>query len=577
MTKSNVKVHSERVDDIPIIIELAKILKIDKVVEKWMPSHGHQKGLSNGELTLGWIAYILSEGDHCKVGVNDWAAKLQYTLNGLLQRKIRSSDFNDDRLARLLRRFSKNLVWENIEKSLWLATVDVYEFSSIKIRVDSTASYGYHEITENGVMQLGSSKDYRPDLPQLKIMAAVVEGCGYFIGSDVVPGNRADDILYTPLIKRVRDILGGEKSLLYTGDSKMAAFNIRADIAINEDYYFVPLPQIKPHGPNLKKWSAEVTEGERSPELIYDGKEIIAAGFEIQKTLSHEGTSWEERTLIIRSFSYAKLQIETLDRHLKTAEKQIKLLTPPIGRGARQISCAEVLKKRINQILNEYGLKGLLHIESHRTQKKVKKYVGKGRSGAKREFVMVSKIRYSITAVQRDEKQIARKKCSLGWRAFATNVPLKLLSLSQGVLHYRQGWTVEREFHILKGHPLGIRPFFVKNDDQLIGLTRFLTLGLRLLTFMEMAVRDNLNIKTNGLLGLYKGQAKRFVKNPTAQQMLEAISRHQVTLTKVDLGSSIHWHMSDFPQHFKEILRSLKIPESVYETQHYSKIDEIST
>ncbi len=149
--------------------------------------HFHSLTLhGNGELTLGWIAYILSEGDHCKVGVNEWAAKLQYTLNGLLQRKIRSSDFNDDRLARLLRRFSKNLAWENIEKSLWMATVDVYEFSPIKIRLDSTASYGYHETTENGVMQLGSSKDYRPDLPQLKIMAAVAEGCGYFIGSDVV-------------------------------------------------------------------------------------------------------------------------------------------------------------------------------------------------------------------------------------------------------------------------------------------------------------------------------------------------------------------------------------------------------
>ena len=66
-------------------------------------------------------------------------------------------------------------------------------------------------------MQFGVSKDHRPDLPQLKLMAAAAEPSGHLIASDVYPGQRADDPLYTPLIRRVRELLS-RKGLLYTGD-----------------------------------------------------------------------------------------------------------------------------------------------------------------------------------------------------------------------------------------------------------------------------------------------------------------------------------------------------------------------
>ena len=78
-------------------------------------------------------------------------------------------------------------------------------------------------------MQHGYSKDHRPDLPQLKLMAAAAEPSGHLLACDVLAGHNADDPLYLPMLARVRQIVG-KSGLLYTGDSKMAALETRADI-----------------------------------------------------------------------------------------------------------------------------------------------------------------------------------------------------------------------------------------------------------------------------------------------------------------------------------------------------------
>ena len=75
-----------------------------------------------------------------------------------------------------------------------------------------------------------------------------------------------------------------------------------------------------------------------------------------------------------------------------------------------------------------------------------------------------------------------------------SNVPVARLSLREAVIHYRGGAWLEQGFHRFKDRPLGIRPLFVRRDDQIIGLTRLLSLGMRLLTIAEMQVRRGENL-----------------------------------------------------------------------------------
>ena len=118
------------------------------------------------------------------------------------------------------------------------------------------------------------------------------------------------------------------------------------------------------------------------------------------------------------------------------------------------------------------------------------------------------KVRYQITAVHRQEEAIRRREARLGWRVQVTNLPRERLSLAGSVLAYRGGWSLERDFHLLKDRPLGIRPLHVRRDDQVVGL-RTVTLALRVLTLLEVLVRRGQEESGKKLAGLYAGQASR--------------------------------------------------------------------
>src|SRR5947209_16876780 len=87
----------ERIDDVPLLIGTMQQLKIAEVVDKHLPPHHLHQGVSFGTLAVGWLAYILSEADHRKSAVRDWATGLEHTLPILLGQSLRPS-------SRVLRR-----------------------------------------------------------------------------------------------------------------------------------------------------------------------------------------------------------------------------------------------------------------------------------------------------------------------------------------------------------------------------------------------------------------------------------------------------------------------------------------
>ena len=173
-------------------------------------------------------------------------------------------------------------------------------------------------------------------------------------------------------------------------------------------------------------------------------------------------------------------------------------------------------------------------------------------------------MRYVITAVQRNEAGIEQTKARQGWRVQVTNLPAARWSLREAVLLYNGGWSVERDFHLLKDQPLGIQPMFVREEEQIIGLTRLLTLALRVLTLSELQVRSGLAEAEEALSGLYEGQPTRATEYPTAGRCLKAINRMEITATRVDIGQDVQWHVTDLPPLLKRIIKLLHLSPTLY-------------
>lgn len=566
MTRSTLSLQHERIDDIPLLLGVIEQLRLPEILQRHLGTHHLHQGLGNGTLAAAWLAFLLSEADHRKSSVQEWARQHQHTLQTLLQQPLRPAEFSDDRLGIVLTRLDQ-ADWAAVEADLWQASCEVYAIPAEGIRLDSTSSFGYHQVTTEGLLQYGHSKDHRPDLPQLKLMAAVAQPTSCPIACDVIPGNRADDILYLPLIERVRTQLR-QSGLLYMGDCKMAALGIRADIADHGDFYLTVLPRTGDNARLIDAWITETLAKEETlqafdrPRKSEDEERVpLAKAREFQRrcqaTVGGKVVTWTERVQLVRTEALAEHHGEQLERRLREAETDLRHLTPAVGRGHRQYREEGTLREAVAQTLKEYDVEGLLEVSYRREEYGVVR-PKKDASGAE------PRVRYAITEVRRVGGAIAVAKARYGWRVQVTNAPAGRCDLLGAILLYNGGWSVERDWHLLKDRPLGIQPLDVRKEDQIGGLTKLLLVALRVLTFIEVVVRGRLAESGETLSGLYEGQPSRQTSRPTAVRLLRAVARLQMTVSCVALSGQSHWLLTPLPRLLEQILTLLGLPRDTY-------------
>jgi transposase len=160
------------------------------------------------------------------VSVEAYIKGMHHTLSHLTGQSIEPLDFSDDRLGHLLTHLSKPTSWHGIEEDLNARSIAVYALLQDVIRCDATTVSGAHDVTEGGLLQFGHSKD-DPTRPQIKVMMGSLDPLGMPLATDVLSGERADDGLYIPIIKRIEVGLS-QRGLLFVGDCKMSALDTRA-------------------------------------------------------------------------------------------------------------------------------------------------------------------------------------------------------------------------------------------------------------------------------------------------------------------------------------------------------------
>src|SRR6266851_4560659 len=237
---SDLVMITERVDDVALLIGQMVTMGLPEVLDRHLPRHWKQRGLSWGWTAVIWLAYILTEGDHRKVSVEAYIKGMHHTLSHLSGHSIEALDFSDDRLGHLLKHLSKRRSWHGIERDFNARSIEVYALPQDLIRCDATTVSGNHEVTEGGLFQFGQSKD-DPTRPQIKVMMGSLDPLGMPLSTDVLSGERADDGVYIPVIDRIRVGLR-TSGLLFVGDGKMSALDTRAPIARHQHVYLSPLP-----------------------------------------------------------------------------------------------------------------------------------------------------------------------------------------------------------------------------------------------------------------------------------------------------------------------------------------------
>src|SRR5215831_10711929 len=390
--QSDLVMITERVDDVALLIGQMVTMGLPEVLDRHIPRHWTQRGLSWGWTAVIWLAYIVTEGDHRKVSMETYIKGMPYTLSHLSAQRMEPLDFSDDRLSHLLKHLSQLAYWHAIERDLNERSIEIYDLAQHVIRCDATTVSGAHEVTAGGLVQFGHSKD-DPTRPQIKVMIGSLDPLGMPLATDVLSGERADDGLYIPLIQRIRT--GWKTSgLLFVGDCKMSALETRAYLVRHQDLYLAPLPLTGATAAAMEAWiTAGVTRGEAGElQRIWRtndrGQEVLAAeGYELESTCCAPDSDleWRERVLVVRSPRHANQQAAGLEKRLRHAETALTALTPPRGRGKRQITDEATLVEAIARVLTEQRVDGLLSVAWEKQVEQKTQYVGRGRGSKSRE------------------------------------------------------------------------------------------------------------------------------------------------------------------------------------------------
>jgi transposase len=439
----------------------------------------------------------------------------------------------------------------------------IYALDASCVRLDTTTVSSYADVSEEGLLQLGHSKDHRPDLPQVKIALATLDPFGVPLASEVLSGEQADDPVYVPLLDRVHR--GLERAgLLYVGDCKMAAEKTRAHIQVQGDFYLCPLSALHvPPATLAQNVETYLAAGSPLIQVMREaeaGQQMcIAQGYETLVEMEvHEGEQticWQERRLIVQSIDASQAAQRSLQERLEKAEKAIGNMMVR-KQGKPRLTSRTQVEEQVQSILSSLRVEGLLEVDIHEEiqEQSVRAYRGK---------LSFSRHMWSFhVSVQRNHQAIERAKKVLGWRVYATNQPTAVLELARAVEAYRDEYLVERNFGRLKGHPLSLGPLYVQRDDHRVGLIRLLTIALRVVTVLEGVVRSALAEQQQEIAGLFAGNPKRRTTLPTTERLLEAFN--EITLTIVSGPGFVQRHLPPLSALQQQILALCGFSSVVY-------------
>jgi transposase len=568
MTVSLAQTTSERVDDLPVILDWLRTMRIAEIMdERLEPAHKNRKGLSYGQLSVLFVAYVVTQSDHRLSHVEEWVRGHHRTLAALSGWSIGDKDASDDRLADLLSVLGGSDELGPMEESMGRHVVQAYALPTDVARCDSSSFSVYHE-SDNGaadvpMLHYGYSKDHRPDLLQYRQAFGTIDPVGLPLVSATLPGNGADDSMYYPFWQGLVSALG-HRNFVYIADAKAASYENRARLSRAQGLYCFPVPLTGQIPERLKQWVLAPPVPVEHILLPQQSSEEIPAcqGFEVslctfwQAAPGTERYQWHERYLVIRGEALAQRQLQGLEQRLeRTQEALNKLAAKPAA------DCC-VLRTQVQAVLKRHRTEAFFSTTIHSQQ--ITRQASPGRPSTQNPKPHITLEQFSLQ-FQTLPTAIAEAKKLCGWRIYVTNALPERLSLAQAVAFYRGQWQVERNFHRFKRGHLPALPIYLQDSLRIIGLMFLLTLALRLLTLIDFVVQQELLSTETALSGLYAGNPTRVTARPSAEQLLAAFNG--VTLYFLKDGSV---EISPLNHLQQRILALMRLPSDLYQLTGYS-------
>jgi transposase len=549
-------ITSEQINSLPLLLGIMEDMGIRHLIDAHVTPHGHWQGISVGTAVTIWLSCLLQERDHRLVLVRDWATARAHTLNTLLDITLRATDCSDDRLANILTMLGDPATQATLDAALVQQWVRVYRLPTETIRLDSTSVSVYHDPGESdSLLQLGHSKDHRPDLRQFKAMLATLDPLGLPLVCQMVSGERADDPLYGPAYDAAVAALG-TAAVLVVGDSKMAALATRGHLVAHGSRYLCPYRPPRATS-DLAGWveaalaRAETWQRIETVDRETGGVTLVAVIDEWRRaqrwtdpvtTMEH---TWDERVLVVRSSAYQAGQRTLRERALARLTEQLVALWQPPARGRKRYTSRFEMERTVAAWIEQAGLTGIVQ------------------APVVQEQLADGTTRWTVDRIAVDLAAWQARVARLGWQVYISNTTREEYDAAALVATYHQQPLLERGISRLKTRNLQIRPVYLRDEQRMAGLLWLLTLALRVLTLTEYRLRTALAERDAEVAGLNPASRSQTTRRPTTERVLAAFVN--LTLTRVCRNGAEERYLTPLNATQRQLLILLKLPADLYD------------
>ncbi|MFQ3661462.1 MAG: IS1634 family transposase [Chloroflexaceae bacterium] len=564
----------ERVDAIPILVTWLTHMAVAEHIDSYWTPHREWEGLRYGQLAVRFLTFVLHERDHRLSVLADWVAAHHATLTVLTGWTITPADVTDDRLGRLVEVLGQDASQITaVQQALGRHVIRVYALPTTVARIDTTSVTVTHAPSAGGqperaVLQVGSSKDQRPDVLQFKQTLATRDPGGVPLLRATVAGTAADAPLSVPTWQDLVALLG-HADFLVVADSKAAALRTRATIAGGGGRSLVPMPLTGDVPALLRSWvlTPPVTP---LPVVLPPTQDAppkpraVGLGFEVVRRSDGQATTgqavqWDERWLVVQRTAYAQRQQQALTARVQRAEADLARFR--VKQGER----ADAVQERVDAILKRYDAADMLTVGVAETAIVTRRSARRGRPRATPSVEEVTTYQVQVS-VQRNEEAIAEAQRLAGWRISVTNRAVEDVSLVNAMALYREEWTVEHGYHRWNGGWLPALPLFRHIEQRIRGLMLLLLIALQVLSLIAWQARRSLAAEQATLPGLVPGNPKMATAQPTAERLLRMFTHVHLLIHQVGdqrLGQVLE-AVTPLQQ---RILHLLRLPVTLYSFQ----------
>jgi transposase len=526
--ESALALESRFVGGLPLVNEILRRLKVDRLLAKALPAGGQVSPAR----ALGVLLRNIVLNDRQPIYTHaEWAVRVEPALVGLAEGQ--AAAVNDDRVGRALERLfdadRAALLTELVLTAIRQFKIELDQLHNDSTTLTLTGDYRHADGREvrgkpTVLVTYGHNKDHRPDLKQLLFVLTVSADGAVPVHYSALDGNTSDSTTHIDTWKTLVR-LAGRPDFLYVADCKLCSKAALAHIDQHGGRFITVLPRnrredtwfrtyIQTHDPPWEEAVRRPNPRRRSgPEDVW---KVVEA-----ELPSKEGY----RIVWVWNSLMAAEDGESRQARIEKAYLGIERLQTKLQGKRCRLRLRERVEEAAQKILKEAGAERWVRFEIEERKEPVFRQETQGRPGPKTKYLRKERLRFSLVARVKDDV-IAAAERSDGMFPLITNG--KELSLHRILEAYKFQPKLEKRHAQLKSVQ-ELAPVWLKNVSRIEALLFLYFVALLVHALLEREVRMGMAREKVDRLPLYPEE--RECKAPSTERILDVfapLQRHRL-------------------------------------------------